>query len=443
MSTGEHAGAPTADPEEAARIKLTETTLFADAVNDKDYVQCPVCVQEYEDGIRLASSVVIARKDNLKAKEGHIAKAHPRHFEDYTTVKRAKPDPKPTAAASISRFFKPVGASSSAAVPASSSAPAAGGGADEELMEGSSPQTGHRLDTASEPNPPVEAETTTRTSSIAQTELRARAPAGPSMPVPTQAAQQLELRQPSSTGAAWFGNTNEAHLVDILVAGVRGLLVSTHDAEVERALDAFSSRVPEKVAVRARADRNAEAERVASAGTLLERTLASCKTVAEASDVCGFELEGDFVHCRNCTAPLKCEQRRAIPCQLLQGANCNSFGVFKASQELKALKMSFKSQLSSAAHKWSMDAVAADAETSKRRRSIGLNVGRLAYTCIKDGDSYSRFERGLLTLHLLASLSTLRPPLRRPTRTHRGSSMSKRSIASSRPVCRRRARALL
>jgi hypothetical protein len=401
MSTGERASEPAADPEEAMLIQLADMPFFADAVNDNKCVQCPVCVQEYEDGIRRASLIVIARKVNLKAKEGHIARAYPCQFDEYAAVKRVKPNPRPNTAASIRRFFKPVGASSSAAAPASSSAPAEGGWADEEIMEDSSAQPGQGLETASELNPPAEPETIARTSSFAQAELQgARAPAGPSAPMLTQAAQQLQPSQPSSTGATWFGNTNAAYLVQTLVAGVRGLLVSTRDAKVESALDAFASRVAEKVAVSARADRDAEAECVATAGTLLERTLALCKTVAEASDICGFEIEGDFVWCCNCTARLQSEQRRAIPRQLLQGANRNSFGVFKALQELKALKNSLKSHLSSAAHKWSMDAVAADPEMSKRQRSVGLSVSRLAYMCIKEGDSYSQFKCGLLTLHL-------------------------------------------
>jgi hypothetical protein len=64
-------------------------------------------------------------------------------------------------------------------------------------------------------------------------------------------------------------------------------------------MEAFSSQVADKVAARAQEDRDAAAKLVSQAGTLLKRTVATCKAVAEAAAVCGFEVEEGLVVCRS------------------------------------------------------------------------------------------------------------------------------------------------
>jgi len=117
--------------------------------------------------------------------------------------------------------------------------------------------------------------------------------------------------------------------------------------------------------------------------------------------VCGFKFNAqeNLLECELCRSYLV--GRQQIPNKLVQGINRGELGYFKAEQALKNLKPTVKGHLSSAAHKLAADAAAAEAEAAKAQRNVGLNVARIAYKTIREGDSHVRFEREVSAINLM------------------------------------------
>jgi hypothetical protein len=272
-------------------------------------------------------TVFVARKDNMKAADGHIDKNHHDEYEAYKPNKRARAEPQSATATPGKDYF----ASFRAVQPARSS----------EL-------------------PP--------------------------------AAERPATAEPQAPH--WFNSINIGLLAGSLIDSLSSLLAppqstasarsspmppppSARDRAAAAAVDRLAAAVAEKVAALNLAD-SGEEQPVPS---LTERALRQCVTPAEIAEVCQFEyLEREhLLQCRCCHLHVNCQASDRIPGKLISGHNVNTFGVFKADQELRYLRKAAKEHRLSRAHEWSVQAEYEKQEQRRRQGDVGLNVARIAY----------------------------------------------------------------
>jgi len=95
------------------------------------------------------------------------------------------------------------------------------------------------------------------------------------------------------------------------------------------AADNFVARVADKVADKVvattRVERAEEAERLLRESSLIERTIASCKSADEVAKVCEFVRRDDLFLCDVCRAHVNCDQANRIPGKLLKGSPVNTY----------------------------------------------------------------------------------------------------------------------
>jgi len=196
--------------------------------------------------------------------------------------------------------------------------------------------------------------------------------------------------------SGWIHMSNASLLINMVTNAVNRLMIS--DARDEQ----LATRVAAaELDARAREREKATAAHAMQTGTHLDRQIAVCTTVAELARVCGFKFNAqeNLLECELCRSYLV--GRQQISNKLVQGINRGELGYFKAEQALKNLKPTVKGHLSSAAHKWAADAAAAEAEAAKAQRNVCLNVARIAYKTIREGDSHVRFEREVSAINLM------------------------------------------
>jgi len=171
------------------------------------------------------------------------------------------------------------------------------------------------------------------------------------------------------------------------------------------AADNFVARVADKVADKVvattRVERAEEAERLLRESSLIERTIASCKSADEVAKVCEFVRRDDLFLCDVCRAHVNCDQANRIPGKLLKGSPVNTYGTFSATQLLKNFKSSAKSHLMGPAHEWCVKTEVSAREAKRAQLNLGLNLGRLAYNMILEADSHTRYEREVSHLQLM------------------------------------------